>query len=132
MLRIDGLGWELGVVRCGGADETLDQADCPAHDFRWSRAMRMLVFVCGALLALAIAFLLLSSGPYPDVVLEMFRSPPRPQQIAGIVVAVLALIVLGSAFWSNEQLRRQRGAAELLESRLRLEEAQRDVDLATH
>jgi len=92
----------------------------------------MLVFICGALLALAIAFLLLSSGPYPDVLLEMFRSPPRPQQIAGIVIAVVALIVLASAFWSNEQLSRQRGAAEILESRLRLEEAQRDVDLATH
>jgi chromosome segregation ATPase len=94
--------------------------------------MRMLVFICGALLALAIAFVLLSSGPYPDALLELFRSQPRPQQIAGIVIAVIALIVLAAAIWSNEQLRRQRDAAEILESRLRLEETQRDVDMATH
>src|SRR5437764_9589714 len=94
--------------------------------------MRMLVFVCGALLALAIAFLLLSSGPYPDALLELFRSQPRPQQIAGIVIAAISLIVLAAAIWSNEKLRQQSNVAEVLESRLRLEEAQRDVDRATH
>jgi chromosome segregation ATPase len=92
----------------------------------------MLVFVCGALLALAIAFLLLSSGPYPDALLDLFRSQPRPQQIAWILVAVISLIVLAAAIWSNEKLRQQSNTTELLESRLRLEEAQRDVDLATH
>jgi chromosome segregation ATPase len=94
--------------------------------------MRMLVFVCGVLLALAIAFILLSSGPYPDALLEFLRSQPRPQQIAWIFIAVIALIVLASAIWSNEKIRRQGNATEVLESRLRLEEAQRDVDRATN
>jgi chromosome segregation ATPase len=94
--------------------------------------MRMLVFVCGALLALALAYLLLSSGPYPDALLELFRSQPHPQQIAWILIAVVSLIVLAAAIWSNEKLRRQSNATEVLESRLRLEEAQRDVDRATH
>jgi len=94
--------------------------------------MRILVFVCGALLALAIAYVLLSSGPYPDALLELFHSQPRPQQIAGIFIAVIALIVLASAIWSNEKLRQQSNAAQVLESRLRLEEAQKDVDRATN
>jgi chaperonin cofactor prefoldin len=42
------------------------------------------------------------------------------------------LIVLASAIWANEKLLQQRRATAMLESRLRLEEAQRDVDRATN
>ncbi len=94
--------------------------------------MRMLILVCGALLALAIAFILLSSGPYPDAFFELLRSQPRPQQIAWIFIVVISLIVLASAIWSNEKLRQQTNATQILESRLRLEEAQKDVDRATN
>src|SRR5258708_32311104 len=108
------------------ADEKLDQqAERPSSLFRWSRAMRMLILVCGALLALAIAFILLSSGPYPDAFFELLRSQPRPQQIAWIFIVVISLIVLASAIWSNEKLRQQTNATQILESRLRLEEAQK-------
>jgi chromosome segregation ATPase len=93
--------------------------------------MRTLVFVCGALLVLAILFVLLSTGPYPDAFLQLLRSP-RPTEIAWIAIAVVSLIVLAAAFWSTEQLHRQRNVAEMLESRLRLEQAQKDVDLAAH
>jgi chromosome segregation ATPase len=92
----------------------------------------MVVFVCGALLVLAILFILLSSGPYPDAFLEFVRSQPRPLEIAWIFIVAIAVIVLAAAIWSNEQLRRQRNVAEMLESRLRLEEAQKDVELASN
>src|SRR5262245_54294090 len=93
--------------------------------------MRMVIYVCGALLVLAILFILLSTGPYPDALIEFVRSEPGPQQIAWIVVVAIALVVLAAAVWSNEQLRRQRNMTEMLESRLRLEAAQKDVDVAT-
>jgi uncharacterized coiled-coil DUF342 family protein len=89
--------------------------------------MRIFVIVCGALLALAIAYVVLSSGPYPDV---LFRSQPGPQPIAWMFIIVVSLIVLASALWLNEKLIQQRNAARILESRLHLEEAQRDADRA--
>jgi hypothetical protein len=89
--------------------------------------MRLFVIVCGALLALAIAYVVLSSGPYPDV---LFRSESGPQPIAWMFIIVVSLIVLGSALWLNEKLAQQRNAARILESRLHLEEAQRDADRA--
>jgi chromosome segregation ATPase len=92
--------------------------------------MRIFVFVCGALLALAIAYIVLSSGPYPEVSFQLFRSQLGPQQIAWMFVIVVSLIVLASAIWLNEKLLQQRNATQMLESRLRLEEAQKDVDRA--
>jgi len=90
----------------------------------------MLVLVCGALLALALAYILFSSGPFPDFFLELFRGQLGPQQIAWTLIVVVALIVVASALWMNEKLVQQRSATELLESRLRVEEAQKDVDRA--
>jgi chromosome segregation ATPase len=90
----------------------------------------MLVFVCGAVLALAIAYILLSSGPYPDVFYEVFSSQPGAQKIAWMLVVAVSLVVLACAMWSNETLLKQRNAAQILESRLRVEEAQKDVDRA--
>jgi len=90
----------------------------------------MLVLVCGALLALALAYILLSSGPFPEFFLELFRAQPSPQQIAWMLIVLVALIVLASALWTNEMLLQQRNATQLLESRLRVEEAQKDVDRA--
>jgi chromosome segregation ATPase len=92
--------------------------------------MRLLVLGCGALLVLALAVILLWGGPYPDVLFEL-GSQPRPHQIAWIFIVIVSLIVLASAIWSNEKLLQQRRATQMLESRLRLEEAERDVDRAT-
>src|SRR5262249_49946605 len=94
--------------------------------------MRMVIYVCGALLVLAILFILLSTGPYPDALLQFVRSQPGPLEIAWIAIVVIALVVLAAAIWANEQLRRQRNTTEMLESRLRLEAAQKDVDVATY
>jgi chromosome segregation ATPase len=93
--------------------------------------MRMLVFVCGALLALALVYILLSSGPFPEFFLGLFRSQPSAQQIAWMLIIVVSVIVVASAIWVNEKLVQQRNATQLLESRLRVEEAQKDVDRAT-
>ena len=92
--------------------------------------MRLLVLGCSAVLAVALAVIVLTSGPYPDVLLD-FPSLLRPQPIAWLFIVVVAVVVLAVALWSYEKLEQQRRAAEMLESRLRLEEAQRDVDRAT-
>jgi chromosome segregation ATPase len=94
--------------------------------------MRVFVFACGVLLALAIIYILLSSGPYPDAIFGLFRSQPGPQQIAWMFIIVVSLLVLACAIWLNERLLQQRAATQVLESRLRLEEAQKDVDRAMH
>jgi chromosome segregation ATPase len=92
--------------------------------------MRTFVLVCGALLALAIAYVVVSSGPYPDALFEYFRSQPGLQPIAWVLIVVVSLIVLASAIWLNEKLVQQQNATQLLESRLHLEEVQRDADRA--
>lgn len=92
--------------------------------------MRLVVIGCGALLAFALAVIVLSNGPYPDVLIEL-GSQPRVQHIAFLLIVILAVAVLGAAFWSNEQLLQQQRATRVLEGRLRVEEAQRDVDRAT-
>src|SRR5262245_30437734 len=80
--------------------------------------------------ALALLIIRFASGPYPDVLLDL-PALLRPQTIAVILIVIVAVIVLGSAIWSNQQLLQQRRATEMVESRLRLEEAQRDVERAT-
>jgi hypothetical protein len=89
--------------------------------------MRPLVFGCGAVLALALAVILLTSGPYPDTLFAI----GRPQHIAWIFVVAVSVIGLMAAVRGDQRLVQQRRATELLESRLRLEEAQRDIDRAT-
>jgi chromosome segregation ATPase len=92
--------------------------------------MRTFVLACGGLLALAIAYVVLSSGPYPDVLFQSSGAQSGPQPIAWVLIIVVSLIVLGSAIWLNEKLNQQRHATRILESRLHLEEAQRDADRA--
>ena len=92
--------------------------------------MRLLVVGCGALLALALVGVLLAGGLYPDVLVKL-GSQARLQQLALLLTVVVALAMLGVAFWSNEKLVKQQRAMQVLESRLRVEEAQRDVDRAT-
>ena len=90
--------------------------------------MRAFIFVCGALLVFAIAYALFSSAP--DVLSELSGSQLRPTQIAWMFIIVVSLIVLACAVWSNEKLLQQRNATQTLQSRLHLEEAQKDVDRA--
>src|SRR5215813_12579644 len=90
--------------------------------------MRLFVLACGALLALAIAFVLIATGP--DALVASLRSQSVVQQIAWMLMLVATLVVLGSALWLNEQLLQQRNAMQILQSRLRVEEAQKDVDVA--
>ena len=90
--------------------------------------MRLFVLACGALLALAIAFVLIATGP--DALVASLRSQSVIQQIAWMLMLVATLAVLGSAVWLNEQLMQQRNATQILQSRLRVEEAQKDVDVA--
>jgi myosin heavy subunit len=92
--------------------------------------MRPLVLGCSALLALALVVIVITSGPYPDVLLDL-PSLLRPQPIAWMCVVIAAVVVLGAAIWSHEKLQQQQRSTAMLESRLRLEEAQRDVDRAT-
>src|SRR5262245_52034875 len=91
--------------------------------------MRLFVVGCGVVLALAIAYVFLASGP--DALFASLRSQSIIQQLAWIVMIIATVAALAAAFWSNEQLSRQRNALQILESRLRVEEAQKDVDRAT-
>src|SRR5262249_41862775 len=75
-----------------------------------------------------IAFVLIATGP--DALVASLRSQSFVQQIGWMLMLVATLAVLGSALWLNEQLQQQRNATQLLQSRLRVEEAQKDVDLA--
>ena len=90
--------------------------------------MRLLVLGCGAVLALALAVILLSSGT--DVLYQLIAQP-QLTHIAWVFIVIVAVVVLGAALWANEKFTQQQRATEMLESRLRLEEAQRDVDRAT-
>src|SRR5262245_57252787 len=90
--------------------------------------MRLLVIGCGAVLVLALVVILFTAGP--DVLSDL-PALLRPQNLAWLFILVVAVIVLGSAIWSHEQLQQQRRTTEMIESRLRLEEAQRDVERAT-
>jgi hypothetical protein len=91
--------------------------------------MRLFVVGCGVVLALAMAYVLFASGP--DAVVASLRSQSIDQQLAWIVMIVATVAALTAAFWSNDQIARQRNALQILESRLRVEEAQKDVDRAT-
>src|SRR5262249_61552993 len=90
--------------------------------------MRLFVLACGALLALALAFVLIASGP--DALVASLRSQSVVQQIAWMLMLVATLLVLGTALWLNEQLLQHRNAMHTLQSRLRAQEAESDVDVA--
>jgi len=90
--------------------------------------MRLFVVGCGAVLVLAIAYILLGSGP--DALVASLRSQSIVQQIAWIFMILAAIAALAAAFLSNERMLQQRNAVQMLESRLRVEEAQKDVDRA--
>src|SRR5262245_55377286 len=93
--------------------------------------MRLLVIGCGALLALALVGVVLAGGFYPDAVSKL-GAQPHLQQLALILAVIVAFAMLGAAFWANEKLVKQQRAMQVLESRMRVEEAQRDVDRGTN
>jgi hypothetical protein len=97
-------------------------------------ALRVLIIVCGAVVAVALGFELLVPGYRPSLLIETMLSRPLPQQTFVIVCGVLLLVLVAVALL----LVSQRKATEKLEMRLRgvghavfgLGEAQKDSDEA--
>jgi chromosome segregation ATPase len=103
------------------------------------RNMRILVLVCGALLALAVAFEVYSSEYPPAALIELVQSQPLLQKLAWAVIIVTPFGLLAGALWESARLDQQRKANEVWETRFRgvrkaadeLDDAQKDIDRAT-
>ncbi len=103
------------------------------------RNMRVLVLVCGALLALAVAFEVYSSEYPPAALVELVQSQPLMQKLAWAVIIVTPFGLLAGALWESARLDQQRKANEVWETRFRgvrkaadeLDDAQKDIDRAT-
>lgn len=101
--------------------------------------MRILVLVCGALLALAVAFEVYSSEYPPAALIELVQSQPLLQKLAWAVIIVTPFGLLAGALWESARLDQQRKANEVWETRFRgvrkaadeLDDAQKDIDRAT-
>ena len=101
--------------------------------------MRILVLVCGALLALAVAFEVYSSEYPPTALIELLQSQPLMQKLAWAVIIVMPFGLLAGALWESARLDQQRKANEVWETRFRgvrkaadeLDDAQKDIDRAT-
>ena len=101
--------------------------------------MRILVLVCGALLALAVAFEVYSSEYPPAALIELVQSQPLMQKLAWAVIIVTPFGLLAGALWESARLDQQRKANEVWETRFRgvrkaadeLDDAQKDIDRAT-
>ena len=101
--------------------------------------MRILVLVCGALLALAVAFEVYSSEYPPSALVEFVQSQPLMQKLAWAVIIVTPFGLLAGALWESARLEQQRKANAVWETRFRgvrkaadeLDDAQKDIDRAT-
>jgi chromosome segregation ATPase len=101
--------------------------------------MRIMVLVCGALLALAVAFEVYSSEYPPTALIELVQSQPLMQKLAWAVIIVMPFGLLAGALWESARLDQQRKANEVWETRFRgvrkaadeLDDAQKDIDRAT-
>jgi chromosome segregation ATPase len=101
--------------------------------------MRILVLVCGALLALAVAFEVYSSEYPPTALIGLVQSQPLMQKLAWAVIIVTPFGLLAGALWESARLDQQRKANEVWETRFRgvrkaadeLDDAQKDIDRAT-
>jgi DNA repair exonuclease SbcCD ATPase subunit len=101
--------------------------------------MRILVLVCGALLALAVAFEVYSSEYPPTALIGLVQSQPLLQKLAWAVIIVTPFGLLAGALWESARLDQQRKANEVWETRFRgvrkaadeLDDAQKDIDRAT-
>jgi DNA repair exonuclease SbcCD ATPase subunit len=101
--------------------------------------MRILVLVCGALLALAVAFEAYSSEYPPTALIGLVQSQPLLQKLAWAVIIVTPFGLLAGALWESARLDQQRKANEVWETRFRgvrkaadeLDDAQKDIDRAT-
>jgi chromosome segregation ATPase len=101
--------------------------------------MRILVLVCGALLALAVAFEVYSSEYPPTALIELVQSQPLMQKLAWAVIIVMPFGLLAGALWESARLDQQRKANDVWETRFRgvrkaadeLDDAQKDIDRAT-
>ena len=101
--------------------------------------MRILVLVCGALLALAVAFEVYSSEYPPAALIELVQSQPLLQKLAWAVIIVTPFGLLAGALWESARLDQQRKANDVWETRFRgvrkaadeLDDAQKDIDRAT-
>jgi chromosome segregation ATPase len=101
--------------------------------------MRILVLVCGALLALAAGFEVYSSEYPPTALVELVQSQPLMQKLAWAVIIVTPFGLLAGALWESARLEQQRKANEVWETRFRgvrkaadeLDDAPKDIDRAT-
>jgi chaperonin cofactor prefoldin len=101
--------------------------------------MRILVLVCGALLALAVAFEVYSSDYSAVALIELVQSQPLLQKLAWALIIVAPFGLLAGALWESARLDQQRKANAVWETRFRgarksadeLDDAQKDVDRAT-
>jgi chromosome segregation ATPase len=100
--------------------------------------MRILIVVCGALLALAVGFEMYSSAYPPAALIELVQSQPLLQKLAWAAIVVAPFGLLAAALWESARLEQQLKANEVWETRFRgarkamdeLDDAQKDADRA--
>jgi hypothetical protein len=100
--------------------------------------MRVLILICGALLALAVGFEVYSAAYSPGTLIELVQSQPLLQKLAWAVIVVAPFGLLAAALWESARLDQQLKANEVWETRFRgarkavdeLDDAQKDADRA--
>jgi hypothetical protein len=100
--------------------------------------MRVLILVCGALLALAVGFEVYSSAYPPGALIELVQSKPLLQKLAWAVIVVAPFGLLAAALWESARLDQQLKTNEIWETRFRgarkavdeFDDSQKDADRA--
>jgi hypothetical protein len=100
--------------------------------------MRVVILLCGALLALAVGFEVYSSAYSPGALIELVQSQPLLQKLAWAVIVVAPFGLLAAALWESARLDQQLKTNEIWETRFRgvrkavdeLDDAQKDADRA--
>jgi chaperonin cofactor prefoldin len=102
--------------------------------------MRVLILICGALLALAVGYEAYSSAYAPAALIELVQSQPLLQKLAWAVIVVAPFGLLAAALWESARLDQQLKNNEVWETRLRgarkavdeIDDAQKDADRAAN
>jgi hypothetical protein len=112
--------------------------DTPIAKAGEPRKMRILILVCGALLTLAVGFVVYSSESSPAAIIALIQSQPLLQKLAWAVIIVSPFGLLAAALWESARRDQQIKANEVWETRFRgvrkaadeLDDAQKDADRA--